>query len=46
MPERRFLPPWSVEELEACFIVLDASGQRLGYFYFEAPGAVPAKELH
>jgi len=46
MPERRFPPPWSVEELEACFIVLDASGQRLGYFYFEAPGAVPAKELH
>ena len=32
---RRFPPPWSVEELEACFIVLDASGQKLGYFYFE-----------
>jgi hypothetical protein len=30
---RRFPPPWSVEELEACFVVRDASGQDLGYFY-------------
>ena len=32
---RRFPPPWSVEELEACFVVTDASGQKLGYFYYE-----------
>jgi hypothetical protein len=33
---RRFPPPWSIEELnDACFIVSDASGQKLGYFYFE-----------
>jgi hypothetical protein len=32
---RRFPPPWSVEELDACFVVRDASGQKLGYFYFE-----------
>jgi hypothetical protein len=35
MPSRRFPPPWSVEELEACFVVRDASGQKLGYFYYE-----------
>ena len=28
-------PPWIVEEDDACFIVKDASGQALGYFYFE-----------
>jgi hypothetical protein len=35
MPARRFPPPWTVEELEACFVVKDASGQKLGYFYYE-----------
>jgi hypothetical protein len=29
MPERRFPPPWSVDEQEACFIVRHANGQRL-----------------
>jgi hypothetical protein len=28
-PERRFPPPWSVEELDACFIVTDSAGQKL-----------------
>ena len=28
---RRFPPPWSVEETDACFIVRDASGQALAY---------------
>ena len=33
---RRFLPPWTVEEHnDACFIVKDATGQVLGYLYFE-----------
>jgi hypothetical protein len=33
---RHFPPPWTSEELnEACFVVSDASGQKLGYFYFE-----------
>jgi hypothetical protein len=33
---RRFPPPWSVEEYNAaCFIVKDAHGQALAYFYFE-----------
>jgi hypothetical protein len=32
---RRFPPPWSVEELEACFVVTDSAGQKLAYVYFE-----------
>jgi hypothetical protein len=35
LPERRFTPPWSAEELDACFVVKDGSGQKLGYFYYE-----------
>jgi hypothetical protein len=37
MPERtrRFPPPWSVEEAEACFLVKDRGGQALAYVYFE-----------
>jgi hypothetical protein len=27
--ERRFPPPWSVEEQSACFVVRDANGQQL-----------------
>jgi len=35
MPEtRRFPPPWTVEQ-PACFVVGDANGHALGYFYFE-----------
>jgi hypothetical protein len=26
-PERRFPPPWSVDELEACFVVIDNAGK-------------------
>jgi hypothetical protein len=36
---RRFPPPWSVEELNACFAVRDHSGQKLAYVYFEDPRA-------
>lgn len=32
---RRFPAPWPIEELDACFVVRDANGQALGYFYFE-----------
>jgi hypothetical protein len=34
MPARRF-PPWSVEELETCFVVKDSAGQKLAYVYAE-----------
>jgi hypothetical protein len=40
MPERRFPPPWSVEELnDACIIVKDNAGQKLAYVYFENESA-------
>jgi hypothetical protein len=35
MSERNFPPPWSVEELDSCFVVKDANGQALAYMYFE-----------
>jgi len=35
MPARCFLPLWSVEELEACFVARDHNGQLLAYIYFE-----------
>jgi hypothetical protein len=35
IPERHFPPPWSVEELDSCFVVKDANGQALAYMYFE-----------
>jgi hypothetical protein len=46
MPERRFPPPWSVEETDACFIVRDADGHALAYVYFEdEPGRRAAAHL-
>ncbi|MGC2075380.1 MAG: hypothetical protein WA728_04980 [Xanthobacteraceae bacterium] len=47
LESRRFPPPWSVEELnDACFVVSDASGQKLGYFYYEEePGRRSAAKL-
>ncbi len=45
-PARRFPPPWTVEETEACSIVRDANGQALDYFYFEdEPGRRPVAKL-
>jgi hypothetical protein len=32
---RRFPPPWSAEETDACYIVRDVNGQALAYVYFE-----------
>jgi len=46
MPSRRFTPPWSVEEQEACFVVRDRDGQQLAYVYFEnEPGRRSAAKL-
>jgi hypothetical protein len=43
---RRFPPPWSVEETDACFIVHDHNGQALAYVYFEEePGRRAAAHL-
>ena len=47
MPEpRRFPPPWSIDELEACFVVIDGAEQKLAYVYFEEePGRRSAAKL-
>ena len=38
MPEpRRFPPPWSIDELQACLVVKDSDGQELAYVYFNDP---------
>jgi len=40
---RRFPPPWSVEEWDACYVVPDHNGQALAYVYFEdEPGVTVA----
>jgi hypothetical protein len=48
MPVRRFPPPWTVEELDACFVVTDSAGQKLAYVYFKDEprrrSAVPRRE--
>ena len=35
MRERRFPPPWPVEDNGSCFIVLDHKRQALAYVYYE-----------
>jgi hypothetical protein len=46
VPPRRFPPPWSVEETDACFIVKDHTGHSLAYVYFEEePGRRAATRL-
>jgi len=43
---RRFPPPWSVEETDACFIVRDANRRALAYVYCEEePGRRTAAKL-
>ena len=43
---RRFPPPWTVEETDACFIVRDHGGMSLAYVYFEEePGRRAAAKL-
>ena len=43
-PVRRFPPPWSVEETDACFIVRDANGQALAYVCRQEKGALECYE--
>jgi hypothetical protein len=43
---RRFPPPWSLEELDVCFVIRDHSGQKLAYVYFEEePGRRSAAKM-
>ena len=39
MERRRSPPPWSVEELDACFVVRDVNGEVLAYVYCEEAAA-------
>jgi hypothetical protein len=41
---RRFPPPWSVEETDACFIVRDANGQALTSVCRQEKGALECYE--
>ena len=46
MTDRRFPPPWSVEDTGAAYVVKDSTGQKLGYFYYEEePGRRSAAKL-
>jgi hypothetical protein len=38
-PPRRFPPPWTVEELDACFVVRDVNGEVLAHVYCEEAAA-------
>ena len=31
---RRFPPPWSVEDIDAAFVVKDGGGQKVAYVYY------------
>jgi hypothetical protein len=43
---RRFPPPWTVEQTDACFIAKDHTGHSLAYVYFEEePGRRVAAHL-
>jgi hypothetical protein len=46
-PNRRGFPsPWTVRELEACFVVIDSDGQKLAFIYHWAePGQRAATKL-
>jgi hypothetical protein len=46
LAERRFPPPWTVEEWDACVVVRDHSGQKLAYLCYEdEPGRRSAAQL-
>ena len=46
MPHRRFPPPWTVEDIDAAYVVRDHDGQALAYVYFEdEPGRRSAAKL-
>ena len=45
-PQRRFSPPWDIDDNGACFIVRDNNGQALSYVYYEQePGRRTAAGL-
>ena len=46
MAERRFPPPWDIDDNGSCFIIRDSNGQALSYVYYEnEPGRRAAAGL-
>ena len=46
MAERRFPPPWSIEDIGEAFVVRDYYGQRIAYIYYEdAPSRHASTDL-
>ena len=46
MRVRRFPAPWSVEDIDAAFVLKDGSGQKVAYVYYEEePGRRSAAKL-
>ena len=46
MPPRRFPPPWSIEDVDAAFVVKDGGEQKVAYVYYEEePGRRSAAKL-
>ena len=46
LTNRRFPPPWTIEDIGAAFVVKDGGGQKLVYVYCESePGRRSAAEL-
>jgi hypothetical protein len=46
MAQRRFPPPWSVDDLGAAFVVKDKTHQKLVYVYYEEePGRGSSAKL-
>jgi hypothetical protein len=43
--QRRFPPPWSVEDIGAAFIVKDSTRQKLACVYYEDEGQRSAAKL-
>ena len=46
MKSRRLPPPWSIEDIGACFLVKDSNGQKLAAVYYEEePGRRSAAKM-
>jgi hypothetical protein len=45
-PQRRFPPPWDIDDNGACFIVRDANGQALSHIYYETEPARRAAAIY
>ena len=43
---RRFPPPWSVEESDACFVARDHNGQQLARLYYRSCGSFPVRDVY